>query len=91
MRKNVDANINVSDEEALILLFHYLDMASKIFEAGPLMPEMLAGFYQKYSDSDELGTSSKRKFIENLNQEYIDKFDDEAGEEDEIDGEGEGA
>lgn len=82
LRKNIDAHMKVSDTEALILMFHHLDMAAALFEAGPLMPEVITAFALRYGDNDDdLGTKSKQKFLECLNQEYVDKFDDEAEEE----------
>lgn len=88
VKKNIDASFKVTDEEALTLMFHYLDMAVLLFEAGPLQPEVINAFYQQYGDSEEIGTATKRKFLENLNQEYVDAFDNESEAQD---GESEGA
>lgn len=77
-KNHVEIEINLKATDAAMLLFHYLDVAAGLFEAGPTQPELLELFVAEYSDSTELGVRSKKLFIESLNSEYIEKFDDEA-------------
>lgn len=76
-KNHLEIEVNLLPKDAAMLLFHYLDVAAGLFEAGPPQPELLAQFEEAYQGED-LGVRSKRLFIESLNSEYIEKFDDEA-------------
>lgn len=78
-KNNVDVVITVTPVDAAKLLFHHLSLAAVLFEAGPsTMAELMGLFNAEYPDSEILGVRSKKLFIESLNSEYVEAFDDEA-------------